>query len=111
MSDILAKMQAAHDERAKMTAVEVPEYGITLYFPPLTLADRSYIRKIAGSEDDVELMICTMIRMAHDEEGNRVFKDDGPSRKTLHEMQVSTMQWIMERADPGPAEAEPAKND
>ncbi|MEP5730366.1 MAG: hypothetical protein ABJL67_13475 [Sulfitobacter sp.] len=108
MSDILAKMQAAHSDR-KTTAVDVPEYGITLYFSPLTLADRARIRKGVSGDDDVELMVNTMIHKARLQNGEAAFADDGASRKVLYDMEVSVLQRIMAEADPE-TQDEPVKN-
>lgn len=110
MSDILAKMQAVHNART-MTPVEVPEYDTVWHFPALTMADRAAIRKGVAEGDDVELMVNTMIHMAHDGDGKKVFADDGPSRVALYGMEVAVLHRIMAAADPDAADTETAKND
>lgn len=98
MSDILAKLKAAHDAR-QMVHVHVPEYGLDLYFPPLTVADHEAIRKGVAKGDDHQLMLNGLIRQAHDKAGNRVFDvpvEDKPAvMAELNRMDFDVLQRII----------------
>ena len=72
MSDLLKKIVALNDT-AGLRAVSVPEWETTLYFRPLTPADRIHIRRGINPEDDMDLMVSTLQHMALDKEGNQVF--------------------------------------
>lgn len=109
MSDILARMQAVHEGR-KAKKVPVPEYGFDLYFTPLTVADRSRIRKGVDPSDDDELTIKTLIQKACDKDGKPVFEDDGATRKVLYQMDMNILRRILEEAEDAPDEGS-AKND
>ncbi|WP_273281077.1 hypothetical protein [Pseudooceanicola atlanticus] len=104
MSDILARLQQAHEQR-HMVEVQVPEYGDTWYFPPLTLADHEIIRKGIKPSDDHALMVSGLIHMARHKDGSRVFdvpKEDRPKlRAELHRMEVHVLQRIMVQSGGG----------
>lgn len=104
MSDLLSKLKAAHDGR-DMVRVDVPEYGVTWYFPSLTLADHEAIRKGVNVKDEHTLMISGLMHMARDEDGKKVF-DLPPAERTaikaeLHRMELSVLQRIMTEAGGG----------
>tara|TARA_R110002020_G_scaffold474099_2_gene704501 strand:- start:5704 stop:6036 length:333 start_codon:yes stop_codon:yes gene_type:complete len=109
MSDILEKMRAAHAAR-ELKAVPVPEYGDVWYFMPLTLGERSRIRKMAGSDDDMVLSVETLILKALDEKGARKFEDGAETREVLFAMGLTLLQRIMTEAEGGEATSEPVKN-
>lgn len=109
MSDIIEKMRAAHAAR-ELKAVPVPEYDDVWYFKPLTLGERSRIRKMAGSDDDMVLSVETLILKALDEKGECKFKDGPDTREVLFAMGLSLLQRIMAEAEGGEATKEPVKN-
>lgn len=110
MSDILDRMAAAHEER-NLVAVNVPEYATTWHFYPLTLSERSRVRKKAsGSEDDMILSVETLILKALDADGKPVFPDNGKTRNVLMQMDVTVLQRIMSEAQGDPV-TDTAKND
>lgn len=109
MSDILARMQAVHEGRA-FKAVKVPEYGMTLHFKPLTLGERSTIRKGVNPSDDEALWVNTLILKACDKDGKPVFEDDGPTRKVLYQMDMNVLRRVLEEAEDD-SDKGSAKND
>lgn len=97
MSTLLSRIRAAHDSR-KMVAVDVPEYGVTLHFPPLTLADHEAIRKGVAKGDEHALMVKGLIHQARNADGTPAFDDTPVTRAELHRMELSVMQRIMAQA-------------
>jgi len=97
MSTLLSRIKAAHDAR-KMVAVEVPEYGVTLYFPALTLADHEAIRKGVAKGDEHALLIKGLIHQARNADGTPAFDDTPATKAELHRMELSLMQRIMAQA-------------
>lgn len=79
MSDILAKIQAANDAQGAVRhRVEVPEWDLTLYFPPVTLADRKVMQRgvpvdAKGKPDEDLVLINGIVHLAQDKDGKRVF--------------------------------------
>lgn len=94
MSDILAKLQAVHEGR-QMVKVEVPEYGLDLYFPPLTLADRERIQRGVNPNDETALMVSGLIHQAKTKSGEPAFPDSPQMRAELHKFEVGVMMRIM----------------
>lgn len=110
MSDILQKMAAVHEGRS-LHPVAVPEYGFTLYFTPLTVAERARVRKGVAADDDEELWVNTLIHKARDKDGNPVFSDDGKTRKQLYQMDMQVLKRILEEAQPDQGSGADVKND
>lgn len=104
MSDILAKLRAAHGAR-KMVKVHVPEYDLDLYFPPLTLADHERIRKGINAKDEHTLMVSGLIRHARDKTGEMAFPDEPEVWAELHRMEFGVLARIMAQSSGGPGEA------
>ncbi len=108
MSDILAKLQAVHDKRA-LHKVHVPEYGMDLYFPPFTVADRDAARRGVNPKDESALMVSALVHMARDKDGSKMF--DGPPEQMvkikaeLHRMEYNVLMRIMLEAGGGLSEA------
>lgn len=109
MSDILAKMQAVHDDRT-MTAVPVPEYDTCWYFPPLTISARARCLSGVKADDESEAWVNTLIQMAHDESGARIFPDDAKTRKVLYAMDMKVVKRVLEAADPDASDPSAVKN-
>lgn len=112
MSDILKIIAERHDAQAP-TAVEVPEWGVTLYFTPLTPAERSAINKGIDPNDDGELLISGLIQKARDKDGKRVFEDTPETRATLSgKAEFRVIRRIMNAASaaPGAESTDDAKN-
>lgn len=100
MSDLLSKLRTAHDQRV-MRSVEVPEYGITLYFPPLTLADREKISRGINPRDEIALSVSALIHQAKDADGSPAFPDKPATRAELYRIEVDVLQRIMAQAQGG----------
>jgi hypothetical protein len=107
--DILSLITQAHQDSA-LTEVKVPELGTSLWFKPLTLAQRSEIRK--GTNDDEEMVLAkTLIVKALDATGKRVFEDDAKTLATIYgKMDVVLLRSILSRASQKPLEVDEAKN-
>jgi hypothetical protein len=98
VTDILDIIAQRHDAQAP-TEVEVPEWGVTLYFTPLTASERSAIRKGIDPDDDGEMLISGLIRKARDKDGKPVFTDDAKTRATLAgKAEFSVIRRIMNAA-------------
>jgi len=98
MSDILARLRAAH-AKTEMVRVSVPEYGMEMYFPPLTVSGQSAIRKGVSKNDEAGLFVNALIHQAHDAEGNRIFdvpvKDKPALMAELHRMPFEVLMRIV----------------
>jgi hypothetical protein len=108
MSDILEKMRAAHDSRTHV-AVPVPEYDDVWYFKPLTIGERSRIRKVAGDEEGL-IYIETLILKASDSKGDGKFPDSPDARAVLAQMDFGVLKRVLEAAE-GQTAPGPVKND
>lgn len=104
MSDLLSKIRAAHDGRP-MVKVHVREYGIDLYFPTLTVADRAAIRRGVNPKNEDELLVNALIHMARDADGKKLFDDSSEVRAELHKMGFDVLQDIVNRAGGGASRA------
>lgn len=100
MSDILARLRSAHDARA-MQKVSVPEYGVDLYFPPLTLADRERIARGINPRDEIALSVSAIVHQARDMDGNAAFPNTPEVKAELYRMEVDVLQRIMAQAQGG----------
>jgi hypothetical protein len=100
MSDILAKLRAAHDTR-DMRAVHVPEYEVTLHFPPLTLADREKIARGVNPRDEIALSVSAMVHQARNADGTPAFPNTPEVKAELYRMEVEVLQRIMAQAQGG----------
>ena len=66
---------------------------ITIYWHPLTIAEREMIQKKSGSEDNNDFALQLMIEKAIDKEGNRLFSD-GDKASLRREVAASILQQI-----------------
>ena len=66
---------------------------ITIYWHPLTIAEREMIQKKSGSEDNNDFALQLMIEKAIDKEGNRLFSD-GDKASLRREVAASVLQEI-----------------
>lgn len=98
MSDILARLREVH-AKTEMVRVPVPEYGMDLYFPPLTVSDQTAIRRGVAKTDEAGIMVNALIRQARDADGNRVFdvplKDLPELKAELHRMPFAVLLRIV----------------
>lgn len=109
MTKPLIDIIATRFNEAKPTEVDVPEWGVKLYFMPLTPAERGDIRKGISDSDEEELMLALLIAKALDSEGNRVFDDSASTRATLMgKADINVVSRIVRAA--GKAGAADAKN-
>jgi hypothetical protein len=81
MTSALDKI-TAHFAGAGLTPVEVPEWGLTLYFRPVTGHDRTNVRRGVDPSDESELIANFVRLLALDENGERVF-DDTPKTRAV----------------------------
>lgn len=66
---------------------------LTLYWHPLTIAERESIQKKAGSDDAGDFALGLMIEKALDEKGKRLFAD-GDRAALRREVNAATLQEI-----------------
>ena len=106
---LLDKLRAVHDAAAR-EGVEVPEYGLTLYFPPLTVSDRTAIRRGINPDDDMELRVSALVHMAQTEDGAKAFEDTPAMRAELNRMPVSVLLRITAQSKGAAVGASTVKN-
>ena len=83
MSDILEKAKE-HFKEIDRKIIDVPEWGITVYAKPLTLADKRRLTRNTKPED-VTLFADVLILKAEDKEGKKLYSLE--SKHTLmHEV-------------------------
>lgn len=85
MSDLLTRI-AAHGEEAlgERVAVEVPEWGCTLWFPrSITVAQQQRVRKGVDASDQAGLMVSFIMHQAQTEDGQPAFDRSAKTRATL----------------------------
>jgi hypothetical protein len=108
MSDILAKLKAAHAKR-KRVRVDVPEYGLVLYFPPLTIEKHAQCRRGVNIKDEAALLANTLMVLAETEDGKRAFDLTGPDaaslRAAVHDMDYGVLRRILTEAGGDPLTA------
>lgn len=92
MTDLLQRIVDI-GANAPRTPVEVPEWGVTLYFTPVTGAERVAIRRGINPKDQEELFVSAIQHKATDEAGNQVFDDTVETRAKL--MQNADMGVVM----------------
>tara|TARA_R100000655_G_scaffold97668_2_gene140705 strand:+ start:105 stop:458 length:354 start_codon:yes stop_codon:yes gene_type:complete len=69
------------------------EIILTVYWHPLTIAERESIQKKSGSEDANNYALQLMIEKALDEDGNRLFQD-GDKASLRREVEASILEEI-----------------
>lgn len=74
----------AHVERQPMRELEIPEWGVTLYWRPLTLAQRDEIRRRANGNNN-RLVAWALILVARNAAGELVFEDSLKELSQLEE--------------------------
>ncbi|MGC0371838.1 MAG: hypothetical protein DGJ47_000539 [Rickettsiaceae bacterium] len=77
MNDSVMQRVKSHFDSKEMKIIEVPEWGddnqpLYIYASPLTLAQKNRLYKMA-KDDDLGLMVETLIMKAKDESGNNLF--------------------------------------
>jgi hypothetical protein len=82
MTDILMAIKNDFDSK-KSRCVDVPEWGRTIYFNPLTLAERKRIGAGHAASDEAGLMVSLLIEKSLDEAGKKIFASDAPTRAAL----------------------------
>lgn len=99
MSDILSRLKSVHDA-ATREKVHVEEYGLDMYFPPLTLALKQECAKGINPKDETALMVGYVHRAAEDEAGEKLFPQTGKEVAQvvaeLHRMKFSTLLYIVQ---------------
>lgn len=80
--DILEKIKADYASK-KMRKVEVPEWGATIYFNPLTLAERKQITAGHAKDDDGGMTVSLLIKKALDKDGKPIFDGSAETRAAL----------------------------
>lgn len=76
MSELLERAKAHFKDRleGEMGCVEIPEWGVTVYWKPMTMEQKNVIYK-AFTKDGLEGLVQTLITRALDEDGHRMFKN------------------------------------
>lgn len=77
----------------KYDVMEGDDIILTLYWHPLTIAERESIQKKAGSDDAADFALGLMIEKALDEKGKRLFAD-GDKAALRREVNAATLQEI-----------------
>jgi len=66
---------------------------LTIYWHPLTIAEREAIQKKTGTDDTNDYALQMMIEKALDKEGNRIFQD-GDKASLRREISASILEEI-----------------
>ena len=69
------------------------EIILTIYWHPLTIAERESILKKSGNEDANDFALALMIQKALDKDGNRLFQD-GDKASLRREVEANILQEI-----------------
>ena len=69
------------------------EVQLSVYWHPLTIAEREMIQKKTGSEDTNDFALQLMIEKALDKDGNRLFQD-GDKASLRREVNANVLQEI-----------------
>ena len=69
------------------------EIILTVYWHPLTIAERESIQKKTGSEDTNDFALQMMIEKSLDKDGNRLFQD-GDKASLRREVEANILQEI-----------------
>ena len=69
------------------------ETVLTVFWHPLTIAERESIQKKSGTDDANEFALALMIEKAKDKEGNRLFSD-GDKAVLRREVEAAVLQEI-----------------
>jgi len=64
-----------HFSSLGLKRIEVPEWKITVYAAPMTLAEKNKLYK-KSRENDMELLVDILIMKAQDENGKKLFEVD-----------------------------------
>lgn len=72
MSEILSKI-TSHFESLGVRTIRVPEWDLSIYATPVTVAERQRIFAGLKGENDYELCIRVLIEKAKDAEGKKLF--------------------------------------
>lgn len=77
----------------KYDVMEGDDLVLTLYWHPLTIAERESIQKKAASDEAADFALGLMIEKALDEKGKRLFAD-GDKAALRREVNAATLQEI-----------------
>ena len=77
----------------KHDVVKDDQIILTVYWHPLTIAEREVIQRKSTSEDTNEFALQLMIAKALDEDGNKLFQD-GDKASLRREVEASILQEI-----------------
>lgn len=111
MSRVLDTIIARHDAFDPVK-VSVPEWGVELFFTPMTPAERAKIRQGVNEDDETEMMIRFVVHKACDKDGTLVFEATPETFATLQaKAEVRVLRRILAESDgPAAAEGEDVKN-
>lgn len=73
MSDTILDRITAHFDSLGRRCVEVPEWGTTLHFSPVTIAERNRIYKGSRGDNDYSTLVRIVIVKAQDASGSPLF--------------------------------------
>lgn len=72
MSDAIDRVRAHFDSISTAKRIEVPEWGMTIFCTPVTLAEKARLFK-KGAEGNIELLVDVLLLKATDEKGAKLF--------------------------------------
>lgn len=79
MSDAISKI-TAHFEALGTRELHVPEWGMTIYWTPVTVAERTRIYSGTKGDNDYETVVKILLDKARDADGKKIFTiDDRPA--------------------------------
>lgn len=113
MTNVLEKALAHFAER-KDSTVEIPEWGVTVHYSPLGMAERQRIvGAIRGGADNVSFTQAKMVaEKSRDGDGKPLFGEATPEtiRKLQYEVDPNILDRIARAILGAPTEEEAAKN-
>ena len=77
----------------KHDVIKDEEVIFSVYWHPLTIAEREAIQKKTGTDDNADYALQMMIEKALDEDGKRIFQD-GDKASLRREVEVSVLEEI-----------------
>ena len=77
----------------KHDVIKNEEVIISVYWHPLTIAEREAIQKKTGTDDNADYALQMMIEKALDKEGSRLFQD-GDKASLRREIEASILEQI-----------------
>ena len=77
----------------KHEVIKDSEIQLSVYWHPLTIAEREAIQKKTGTDDNADYALQMMIEKSLDKDGNRLFQD-GDKASLRREVEASVLEQI-----------------